>query len=115
MVQPGFPTNNELWIARKKAGLGQKVVARLLGYRSTSPISEYETGKMLPSLRTAMKLALVYNASIPELYPVLYQALAEEIETRRRRFPRVVTPSSYATQSTQSNLSGRSRDALPRH
>jgi DNA-binding XRE family transcriptional regulator len=54
---------NKLWIARKKSGLGQKSVARLLGYKSISPISEYETGTVLPSLSTAFKLAVVYNTA----------------------------------------------------
>lgn len=54
---------NNLWISRKHAGLRQKSVARLLGHKSTSVISEYETGKLLPSLSTALKLAVVYNRS----------------------------------------------------
>jgi transcriptional regulator with XRE-family HTH domain len=78
---------NRLWIARKKAGLPQKAVARLLGYRSTSPISEYETGRLLPNLRTAFKLAIIYNTPLPGLYAPLYQDVAGELESIRQKLP----------------------------
>ena len=70
---------NNLWIARQKAGLRQKSVARLLGYKSISPISEYETGTVLPSLSTAFKLALIYNTPLSELYDSLYQRSVDEL------------------------------------
>jgi transcriptional regulator with XRE-family HTH domain len=71
-------------MARKKVGLGQKSVARMLGYKSTSPISEYETGRLIPSLRTAFKLAVLYNLSLQELYAPLYGEVQQEIEGRRQ-------------------------------
>jgi hypothetical protein len=49
---------NNLWIARKHIGLAQKSVARLLGHRTTSAISEYETGRLLLNLKTALKLLM---------------------------------------------------------
>ena len=79
MRRPTFQLNN-LWISRKHAGLGQKSVARPLGHKSTSVISEYETGRLLPSLPTALKLAVVYNRSVAERYPSLYGQVQQEIE-----------------------------------
>jgi DNA-binding XRE family transcriptional regulator len=76
---------NNLWISRKHAGLRQKAVARLLGHKSTSVISEYETGKLLPSLATALKLAVVYNRSVADLYPILYGQVREEVEAARTK------------------------------
>jgi DNA-binding XRE family transcriptional regulator len=70
-----------LWISRKQAGLGQKSAARLLGHRSKSVISEYETGRLLPSLPTALKLAVVYGRPVTELYPDLYRRIQEEVRT----------------------------------
>lgn len=74
---------NRLWIARKKAGLGQKSVARLLGYRSTSPVSEYEHSRLLPNLRTALKLSIIYETPLPKLYASLYVELEDEITNIR--------------------------------
>ena len=79
------PLLNNLWIARKPAGLRQKSVARLLGHKSTSIISEYETGRLLPSLPTALKLAVVYNRSVTELYPSLYGQVQQEIEAAKTK------------------------------
>jgi DNA-binding XRE family transcriptional regulator len=76
---------NNLWIYRKHVGLGQKSVARLLGHKSTSVISEYETGKLLPSLSTALKLAVVYNRPVADLYPGLYGQVREEVEAARAK------------------------------
>ena len=71
---------NNLWIIRKHVGLAQKSVAKLLGHRSTSVISEYENGKLLPSLSTALKLAAVYDRPITDLYPDLYRQIQEEVQ-----------------------------------
>ncbi len=84
---PRTPTRqlNNLWITRKHAGLGQKTVARLLGHRSTSVISEYETGRLLPSLPSALRLAVVYNRPITELYPDLYRQIQEEVRAAQNK------------------------------
>src|SRR6266851_517318 len=84
MRRPRYQNVNRLWIARKKVGLGQKSVARMLGYKSTSPISEYETGRLIPSLRTAFKLAILYNLPLQELYAPLYGEVEQEIKSRRQ-------------------------------
>lgn len=76
---------NRLWIARKKSGLRQKVVARLLGHKSKSPISEYENGRLLPSLRTAFKLAIIYQVSLQDLYGSLYDQVKDEIEASTKK------------------------------
>ena len=89
------PHRNYLWIARKKAGMGQKSVARLLGYRSVSPVSEYETGRLLPSLPTAFKLAALYNVPVAELYAPLYQEVQAEIEDRRTQHVAKIPPREF--------------------
>jgi DNA-binding XRE family transcriptional regulator len=76
---------NRLWIARKKVGLGQKSVARLLGHKSTSPISEYETGRILPNLHTAFKLAIIYNTPLTDLYQALYNQVEQEVVSSRNK------------------------------
>jgi DNA-binding XRE family transcriptional regulator len=70
---------NMLWISRKQSGLAQKSVARFLGHKTTSVISEYENGKLLPNIRTALKLCAIYNKSLRDLYPTLYNEVQEQI------------------------------------
>ncbi len=76
---------NKLWIARKKVGLGQKSVARLLGHHCSSPVSEYENNRLLPNLRTAFKLSIIYNTPLQQLYAALYVELEQEITNARNR------------------------------
>ena len=74
---------NYLWIARKQVGLAQKSVARLLGHKTTSIISEYENGRLLPNLRNALKLAAIYKRSVSELYSPLYREIEQELASAR--------------------------------
>jgi transcriptional regulator with XRE-family HTH domain len=78
---------NKLWIARKKIGLGQKSVARLLGHRTVSAVSEYETGRLLPSLRTALKLAAIYRVPVSELYAPMCGEIEREIADAQQKKP----------------------------
>ena len=87
MRKPRNHNDNRLWIARKKLGLGQKSVARLLGHKSTSPISEYESGRLLPNLRTALKLAAIYQTALPDLYITLQREIQEEVDAARKTLP----------------------------
>ena len=82
MGNQGINNSNKLWIARKKAGLSQKSVARLLGYHCTSPISEYENGRLHPNLRTALKLSIIYKTPLPQLFTSLYDKAEQEIEEK---------------------------------
>ena len=75
---------NNLWIARKRAGLSQKAVARLLGHRSTSVISEYETGRLVPNLMNAFRLAAIYDWSLPALYPEHMRDAQAYIQSKRK-------------------------------
>ncbi len=86
MRQPRHHYFNNLWISRKKVGLGQKSVARLLGHRTTSAISEYETGRTLPNLRTAFKLAAIYHTRVSDLYAPLCEQLNNEIKAARQKY-----------------------------
>jgi len=62
-------------------------VARLLGHHTTSAISEYETGRLLPNLRTALKLAVIYGAPLKELYAPLWGEVEQEVAGRRGTIP----------------------------
>ena len=77
-------SQNKLWIVRKRAGYLQKWVAAMLGQRAPSMVSAYEKGSKLPSFETAIKLELVYQIPLSELFPNLYSELAREVEEAKR-------------------------------
>jgi DNA-binding XRE family transcriptional regulator len=99
-VQMRKPCNhylNGLWLARKKVGLGQKNVARLLGHKTITAVSEYETGRLLPSLKTARKLAAIYRTPVCNLYAPLYGQIEQEVADAGRKIStlKVVAPNLF--------------------
>ena len=70
---------NNLVLYRKRMGLSQKQVARLLGHRDTSMISHYEHSRALPPLAMALRLEIVYRVPVAFLFPVMYDALKRQI------------------------------------
>lgn len=75
---------NRLWIYRKQRGYSQKMVATLLGHKTAVHVSDYERGRCLPSLETALKLEIILGVPVAFLYPTPYRALKEEIHARRQ-------------------------------
>lgn len=75
-------TNNRLWQVRRKAGLEQKQVAYLLGHKTISQISRYESGAKTPSLKNALKLELILRVPIADLFPEQYQKGRAEVAER---------------------------------
>jgi transcriptional regulator with XRE-family HTH domain len=71
--------SNHLNLARQRLGLSMKDVAAVLGHRDTATLSRWETGDILPSLPTALKLEIVYRQPIAFLFPHLYTSLREHI------------------------------------
>lgn len=75
---------NELAIARHKMRLRPKQVVSLIGGRSRSALSRWETGETLPNLITALKLEILYRVPIAFLYPELYRTLQSELRAQER-------------------------------
>lgn len=57
---------NNLFQARRKAGLSQEIVAEKLGV-SRQTISKWETDETVPDIYQSKKLAKLYNLSLDEL------------------------------------------------
>ena len=52
---------------RQKKGIAQKELAKLSGVKR-STIAQYECGKIMPSLKVAVKLAKALEVSVEEIY-----------------------------------------------
>ena len=78
---------NHLYALRRNRSLGQKTVARLLGHGSPQMVSQYETGRTLPKLETAILLEIVLGANLSEIYVDLYQDLQLLVLKRAEAFP----------------------------
>lgn len=72
---------NNLFQARKKAGLSQEAVAEKLGV-SRQTISKWETDETLPDIYQSKKLSKLYNLSLDELidFDIELNEIEKEIE-----------------------------------
>jgi DNA-binding XRE family transcriptional regulator len=100
MRRPSNTHLNTLWIARKRVGLGQKSAWRL-GHKTASTISEYETGHIVPNLRTALELAAIYRTPVTDLYVVLNAEVEREVATEERKYPGIKCPAPFETLPTR--------------
>ena len=72
---------NSLRKHRRARGLRQKDVARILGVRSATLISRWETGQCFPKLENLFKLAVLYRTMADTLFIDMRRLLKEEIIT----------------------------------
>lgn len=84
--------NSRLLDARFDAGLSVAEADLLLGGGKGRVVGRIERGRRLPSLRTAIKLEIIYQRPIRYLLPELYEALTQEVhrfrEARRASAPK---------------------------
>jgi transcriptional regulator with XRE-family HTH domain len=76
---------NRLRMYRKRMGFTQKQAAEILGYRTRSRVAELERGRRLPSLKTALRLEIVYRIPVAFLYPDLYAHLKRPLRAREEK------------------------------
>ena len=72
--------HNYLKTHRKRTGLYQEHVARLLGGRTETIVVRHEKAQRVPSLQVALGYAIVYRISVDELFA----GLKEEVESQVR-------------------------------
>lgn len=82
---------NHLFRLRRVRGYSQKRLAYLLGLRSSKAISDYERGRRLPPLLTAMLMEIVLGTRLSEIYLDLYRELSLHAVAREDRLPNQFT------------------------
>jgi transcriptional regulator with XRE-family HTH domain len=76
---------NYLRVYRKRLGLSQNEVAFLLGWRNASQPSRYEHFSRVPTLRTALALSVIFQASVRELFSGEYQKVETAVCRQAQR------------------------------
>lgn len=82
---------NRLWQLRRERGLEQKQVARLLGHRTCDQLSRYERGTRLPKFENLLKLAVIYRASLAEMFDAHLEYYRAEIRERIALYAKSLT------------------------
>lgn len=93
---------NQLWQIRKRLGLGQKHVARLLDHKTTDQVSRYEKGWRIPGLKMILQLEIIYGVPARVLYRDWYEELRAEIAGRAKALQ--VISDTYTLQSDAAGL-----------
>jgi DNA-binding XRE family transcriptional regulator len=73
---------NYLKTHRKKAGLTQREVARLVGYKTPGQILRHEQAKSVPPLTTAFAYEAVFGVPISTIFATMHQNIRQETEVR---------------------------------
>ena len=94
--------HNQLWLARKRLGLGQKQVACLLNHKTTDQVSRYEKGERMPGLKLLLQFEIIYGIPPRVLYRDYYEQLQAEIT--RRAFSLQTLASAYALAPAEPKL-----------
>jgi hypothetical protein len=85
-----LPTNNEtdrrlpnyVRIHRRRVGLSQLDLSRILGYQDEFPISKHERFHSTPPLATALGYEIVFRVPVSEIFAGLKDQVEEDIEQR---------------------------------
>ena len=72
---------NYLRMHRRKSGLSQRELERVLGYHRGA-VSQHEVVKAIPPLRVAIAYEIIYRTPVAELFAGLRDAIADQIEAR---------------------------------
>ena len=79
---------NQLLPVRQRLHLQQKQVAKLLGHKKAESLSRYENGTKIPSLKTALKLAIIYDIPLRVMLDGYYEACRAEIARQEQTLGR---------------------------
>lgn len=90
---------NDLRRARLRRGLEQKQVAFLLNQRSAAEVSRYETGFYLPSLKTLLKLEVIYHMPVRLMFHRLFQECLAEVMERKREHSQTLSDPDWFPKS----------------
>src|SRR3990172_6078869 len=85
MPSPHRKLNNRLWITRAKRGLSRKKLAALIGHRSSKHLGRWETGRRIPTLRSALLLGCLLQTPVEFLFKDLRDELLAQVTARRGR------------------------------
>lgn len=69
---------------RKKAGLTQRELGRVLGYDEEGAVSRHERFCSLPPLLIALGYSIIFRTSVSEMFAGLHETVEHVVEARLR-------------------------------
>lgn len=90
---------------RKRSGLSQERLGKLLGYPDEGPVSRHERLRSVPPLRIALGYQAIFQIPVSELFPGVYERIKQDVEARLAELERTLQ---------QSNARGRDATRIAR-
>jgi DNA-binding XRE family transcriptional regulator len=69
---------------RKRMKFTQLQVMSILGWKNKKGLALIESGKVVPTLTTALKLAIIYRVPVEFLFASLHRKLLQQIRSREQ-------------------------------
>jgi transcriptional regulator with XRE-family HTH domain len=94
MTNPEYIENNNktlancLRIHRRRTGLSQEELGRLLGYHDESAVAKHERFKTMPPFLIALGYEVIFGVPVSALFPGVAQTIALGIDARLAEFER---------------------------
>jgi transcriptional regulator with XRE-family HTH domain len=73
---------NYLRAHRRKSGLSQRDVGKLLGYKDPGQISRHERATSVPPLAAALAYELIFGAPVAAIFAELHDAVRRDVEPK---------------------------------
>lgn len=75
---------NDLRVHRRRSGLSQRQVGKLLGYLDDAQVSRHEKSRTKPLLMNALGYQVIFRVPIHTLFPGIYEEARQAVEERLR-------------------------------
>ena len=79
---------NALRLHRRRTGLSQGELGRLLGYEDESAVAKHERFQAMPPFLTALGYEIIFRVPVSELFPGIAETVALGIDARLEELKR---------------------------
>jgi DNA-binding XRE family transcriptional regulator len=76
---------NYLVAHRKKSGLSQREMGKLLGYRDAGQVSRHERSESVPRLTMAIAYELIFRVPVSQIFVGMRESIEHKVEGRLSR------------------------------
>jgi transcriptional regulator with XRE-family HTH domain len=92
---------NYLRVRRKRAGLSQRELALILGYRHEGVVSRHELFRSVPPLLMALGYEVIFQSSVSDLFPGLRETVETAIESTLVEFEGALLKQKHPARDSQ--------------
>src|SRR6185437_318185 len=81
-LMKSHPRANNLWAHRKRTGLSQRDLGRLVGYVDEGSVSRHERSQSTPTILIALSYEAIFRAPLSKLFAGLSAEVARSVEAK---------------------------------